>query len=175
MACVGIFGIGPDMELSAPHGADNVTELIADLLSALGTELRRPGIHAVVVQGDASSAHAGASGLPAGHGVVHRSRHTDVRMAQACDTRRTTDCTGVRINEGNYSQLLFAGGEQLEMPALGAAERLYLPPGPAHALGTPENPRSNAPSIQRAYPRECWPASSMNPSTRPTVPQWVHV
>lgn len=45
----------------------------------------------------------------------------------------------------NEGQLHLAGGEQLKVPALGAAERLYLPPRPAHPLGTPENP-----SLQRA-------------------------
>ncbi|MFI9240313.1 non-hydrolyzing UDP-N-acetylglucosamine 2-epimerase [Streptomyces sp. NPDC053079] len=69
LAC---FGIGPDVELSAPHGADSVTELTAALLSALGTELRRPDIHAVVVQGDTSSALAGAmAGFFSSVPVVH--------------------------------------------------------------------------------------------------------
>ncbi|MFF3896194.1 hypothetical protein ACFYY3_24005 [Streptomyces sp. NPDC001812] len=56
----------------------------------------------------------------------------------------------------NKDQLHLAGGEQLEVPALGAAERLYLSPGPTHPLGTPPKiSRSNAPSIQREYLREC--------------------
>ncbi|WKX69378.1 non-hydrolyzing UDP-N-acetylglucosamine 2-epimerase [Streptomyces sp. XD-27] len=66
------FGIGPDVTLSAPRGADSVTELTAGLLSTLGPQLRRPGTHAVVVQGDTSSALAGAmAGFFSSVPVVH--------------------------------------------------------------------------------------------------------
>ncbi|MFI0258434.1 non-hydrolyzing UDP-N-acetylglucosamine 2-epimerase [Streptomyces sp. NPDC017056] len=63
LAC---FGLRPEAELAPPAGAGGtagtgpVTELTAGLLSALGDRLRAPAVHAVLVQGDTSSALAGA-------------------------------------------------------------------------------------------------------------------
>ena len=79
---------------------------------------------------------------------------------------------GVRDNEG---RLHLAGGEQLEVPALGAAECQYLPPGLARPLGTPEDS-----PLYRALDPARVPARVLagvldEPSARPTVPQWVHV
>ncbi|MFD0417949.1 non-hydrolyzing UDP-N-acetylglucosamine 2-epimerase [Streptomyces sp. NPDC127108] len=69
LAC---FGLRAQVELTLPTGAHSVTELTAGLLSGLDKGLSAPAAHAVMVQGDTSSALAGAmtgffSSLP----VVH--------------------------------------------------------------------------------------------------------
>ncbi|MEU5425687.1 UDP-N-acetylglucosamine 2-epimerase (non-hydrolyzing) [Streptomyces olivoreticuli] len=66
------FGLRAQVELTAPPGADSVTELTAGLLSGLGERLRAPAAHAVVVQGDTASALAGAmAGFYSSIPVVH--------------------------------------------------------------------------------------------------------
>ncbi|MEU7147918.1 UDP-N-acetylglucosamine 2-epimerase (non-hydrolyzing) [Streptomyces sp. NPDC045456] len=63
LAC---FGLRPEAELDPPlitgrtAATGPVTELTAGLLSGLGHRLRPPDVHAVLVQGDTSSALAGA-------------------------------------------------------------------------------------------------------------------
>lgn len=69
LAC---FGLRAQTELRPPSGAQTVTELTAGLLSELGKGLSAPAADAVVVQGDTSSALAGAmAGFFSSVPVVH--------------------------------------------------------------------------------------------------------
>ncbi|MFH8409246.1 non-hydrolyzing UDP-N-acetylglucosamine 2-epimerase [Streptomyces sp. NPDC018019] len=69
LAC---FGLRAQTELTLPPGTHSVTELTAGLLSGLGKGLSAPAAHAVMVQGDTSSALAGAmAGFFSSIPVVH--------------------------------------------------------------------------------------------------------
>ncbi|MFD7668402.1 non-hydrolyzing UDP-N-acetylglucosamine 2-epimerase [Streptomyces sp. NPDC059788] len=69
LAC---FGLRAQVELTLPPGAHSVSELTAGLLSGLGKGLSTPAAQAVVVQGDTSSALAGAmAGFFSAIPVVH--------------------------------------------------------------------------------------------------------
>ncbi|WP_030025379.1 non-hydrolyzing UDP-N-acetylglucosamine 2-epimerase [Streptomyces monomycini] len=63
LACFGLrpeAGLDPPLVTGRTAGAGPVAELTAGLLSGLGSRLRAPAVHAVLVQGDTSSALAGA-------------------------------------------------------------------------------------------------------------------
>ncbi len=69
LAC---FGLRAQAELALPPGGTSVTDLTAGLLSGLGSQLRSSAADAVMVQGDTSSALAGAmAGFFAHLPVVH--------------------------------------------------------------------------------------------------------
>ncbi|GGR31409.1 non-hydrolyzing UDP-N-acetylglucosamine 2-epimerase [Streptomyces netropsis] len=66
------FGLRPDIELTVRRGSGSVAELTGSLLSGLDTTFRSHPVGAVVVQGDTSSALAGAmagffSSIPVAH------------------------------------------------------------------------------------------------------------
>ncbi|MQY36777.1 hypothetical protein SRB17_47790 [Streptomyces sp. RB17] len=83
---------------------------------------------------------------------LEHTRTSSSRRAPGARRRPGVPHTPARTGrQGQRGRLLhLAGGEQFQVPALGASERLYLPPGSAHTLGTPENP-----PLQRALDPAC--------------------